>query len=100
MNKKYVKVNLCAACGEKAGHMIWTTSRQVNLGIKVMYPNEKLCQRCYDKMRSVYPDRPLVGYIQRCHCGGIIQEAAKGIGGGMYVERYCNKCGVVIERGI
>jgi hypothetical protein len=96
MKTKYSKVNTCAACREKASNFIWASSRQVNKGIKVMYPKEKLCLKCYENMKTVYPEQPLTGKHQVCHCGGRIVEAKKGVGV-VFLERYCEKCGVVVE---
>jgi hypothetical protein len=61
-----------------------------------MYPKEKLCLKCYENMKTVYPEQPLTGKHQVCHCGGRIVEAKKGVGV-VFLERYCEKCGVVVE---
>lgn len=55
MKTKYRQVNKCIRCGDKAGNFVWTTSRQVNDGIRAMYPNGKLCQNCLKELQSVYP---------------------------------------------
>lgn len=53
--RKNPKVNTCGKCNEPCIDFIWTTSRQVNSGIKVMYPNNKLCRKCYNAMSKIYP---------------------------------------------
>jgi len=49
------QVHLCACCHNKTLVYIHTTSRTVNRGIKVMYPNTILCLKCYTEMKEVYP---------------------------------------------
>lgn len=53
--RKNPKVNTCGKCGQSTIVFIHTTSRQVNPGIKVMYPNDKICLKCYNAMSKVYP---------------------------------------------
>jgi len=49
------QVNKCAKCGNPTITFIWTSSRTVNGGIRSMYPNKKICARCYKQMCKIYP---------------------------------------------
>jgi transcription elongation factor Elf1 len=53
--QKNVKINKCSRCGSKTNFFIWTSSRQVNAGIRTMYPDDKICMKCYKNMCTVYP---------------------------------------------
>ena len=55
MKVKNSRVNKCIRCNKEAGHFVWTTSRQINAGIRTMYPDGKLCQNCLKELQSVYP---------------------------------------------
>ena len=59
MKVKHVQLNKCIRCGDKAGNFVWTTSRQVNAGIRAMYPDGKLCQSCLNELQSVYPPKKI-----------------------------------------
>ena len=91
--------HICARCGQKAGNFIWTTSRQINAGIRAMYPDSKLCPSCLEELQSVYPpvhrdDRESLRCI---HCGGKIKEQTIGLGDAAVIERYCEDCGIMLE---
>ena len=98
MKTKYVRVNKCERCGEKAGHFIWTTSAQVNAGIYTMYPKGKICLACMKELRASYPDKKPEYKAKECSiCKGKIVAYTEGIGEGVINKEYCEDCGVVIE---
>jgi len=67
------QVNKCAKCDSPTIDFIWTTSATINPGIKVMYPKVKLCRKCYEDMKKIYP--PCKPQYAKCpHCGGKIKS--------------------------
>jgi len=98
MKTKYRQVNKCIRCKDKAGNFVWTTSRQVNAGIRAMYPDGKLCQNCLNELQSVYPPvtRPDGENLKCPYCGGKIKIHTVGLGDETAEERYCEDCGVVM----
>jgi DNA-directed RNA polymerase subunit RPC12/RpoP len=99
MKVKNRKVNTCIMCGDEAGNFVWTTSRQINSGIRAMYPDGKLCQNCLKELQFVYPPvtRPDSDRMKCPYCGGKIKTHTVGLGNEAVEERYCEECGTVME---
>lgn len=52
--QKNPQINKCARCGNPCIDFIWTTSRTVHPSIKAMYPDSRICRKCYLEM-NIYP---------------------------------------------
>lgn len=94
MKTKYVRSNTCARCGNKAGMFIWSSSRQIHAGIRVMYQDSKICLTCYEEMKQVYPEVRRESTNKCPLCGGEIKAWCRGVGE-MTREDYCLDCGYV-----
>ena len=99
MKTKYVHVNTCCRCGNKAGHFIWSTSAGVNPGISSMFKG-KICLPCYKALSQVYP-KVSANYPKKLcpSCKGKIVSSVTGIGDCSSDEYYCEDCGLVVRNG-
>lgn len=96
-------MNKCDSCKGRCLDFIWTTSRYVNPAIRSMYPNQKICKKCYDEMCYTYP--PVENHnhppTQCPLCSGVsiykericdLDDDKKG-----NIEYVCQDCGCVLE---
>ena len=118
MKTKNVKINKCARCGMESPFFIWTTSRQVNAGIRTMYRDDKICMKCYEELKSVYPNVERHGHMDKCpvcgsrdikaHYRNITYDGDIFFNGELIkkdnsehmdreVEHYCYVCGYIFE---
>lgn len=98
MKTKYVRVNKCERCGNKAGHFIWTSSAQVNAGVYSMYPKGKICLFCHRELQAVYPDIKPRFKVEKCPiCRGNVVNSVRGVGNLQCDEKYCEDCGLAVK---
>lgn len=102
MKRKWKNINKCISCNERCLDFIWTTSRNVNPAIRAMYPNEKLCRKCYDRMCHIYPPISKHNRVKQCElCGGkVCKEQYNTLNKREILYEYvCQYCGNTIREG-
>jgi len=103
MKRKWKNINKCESCGKRCVDYIWTTSRHVNNGIRVMYPDSKICRQCYKKMLTTYPEVNRPNYAPNecplCKSRSIKKEKICKLAADEEdnYEYVCEDCGCVLQ---